>query len=79
MGADYDALRCWFFAPTLPSAVGVIIVTFLLTRALPGGPRGYFVNRDPGVVRLLCPRVLVMYLGRIIESGPAARMFAAPA
>jgi peptide/nickel transport system ATP-binding protein len=31
------------------------------------------------VVRLLRDRVLVMYLGRIIESGPAAQVFAAPA
>jgi oligopeptide/dipeptide ABC transporter ATP-binding protein len=29
-------------------------------------------------VRLLCDRVLVMYLGRIVESGPAQEVFARP-
>ncbi len=38
-----------------------------------------FVSHDLNVVRLLCDRVLVMYLGRIIESGRAEQVFAAPA
>jgi oligopeptide/dipeptide ABC transporter ATP-binding protein len=38
-----------------------------------------FVSHDLNVVRLLCDRVLVMYLGHIIESGPAEQLFAAPA
>jgi oligopeptide/dipeptide ABC transporter ATP-binding protein len=38
-----------------------------------------FVSHDLNVVRLLCDRILVMYLGRIVESGPSERVFAAPA
>ncbi|HEX3953364.1 MAG TPA: ABC transporter ATP-binding protein [Stellaceae bacterium] len=37
-----------------------------------------FVSHDLNVVRLLCDRVLVMYLGRIIETGPAEQVFNAP-
>jgi oligopeptide/dipeptide ABC transporter ATP-binding protein len=38
-----------------------------------------FVSHDLNVVRLLCDRILVMYLGHIVETGPAERVFAAPA
>ena len=37
-----------------------------------------FVSHDLNVVRLLCDRILVMYLGHIVESGPADRVFGAP-
>jgi oligopeptide/dipeptide ABC transporter ATP-binding protein len=37
-----------------------------------------FVSHDLNVLRLLCDRILVMYLGHIVESGPADAVFAAP-
>ena len=37
-----------------------------------------FVSHNLAVVRRLCERVLVMYLGRMVEAGPAEVLFRAP-
>jgi len=37
-----------------------------------------FVSHDLNVVRLLCDRILVMYLGKIIEAGPVEQVFNQP-
>jgi peptide/nickel transport system ATP-binding protein len=38
-----------------------------------------FVSHDLGLVRHISDRVAIMYLGRIVELGPAAEIFAEPA
>jgi len=37
-----------------------------------------FVSHDLNVVRLLCNRVIVMYLGKIVEAGPVDDVFKNP-
>lgn len=37
-----------------------------------------FIAHDLGIVRRLCERVAVMYLGRIVEEGPTAEVFQRP-
>ena len=37
-----------------------------------------FVSHDLNVVRMLCERVLVMYLGKVVETGPTAEVFHQP-
>ena len=36
------------------------------------------ISHDLSVVERMCDRVAIMYLGRIVELGPAARIFTAP-
>jgi len=38
----------------------------------------FFISHDLGIVRHICDRIVVMYLGRTVESGPADALFAAP-
>ncbi|WP_342364326.1 oligopeptide/dipeptide ABC transporter ATP-binding protein [Terrarubrum flagellatum] len=38
-----------------------------------------FISHDLSIVRYLCHRVIVMYLGRVMEEGPAEEIFSAPA
>jgi oligopeptide/dipeptide ABC transporter ATP-binding protein len=66
--------------PTAALDVSVQVVILKLLQQLKQelGMSYLFVSHDLNVVRLLCDRVLVMYLGKIVEHGPADEIFADP-
>ena len=43
------------------------------------GPAYLFISHDLAVVGFMCPRIMVMYLGRMVEEGPRERLLQTPA
>lgn len=62
----------------LDVSVQVTILKLLAELRTRLGMSYVFVSHDLNVVRLLCDRVAVMYLGRIVEMGSAEEVFRAP-
>ena len=62
----------------LDVSVQAVVLKLLMQLRREAGVAQFFVSHDLNVVRLLCDRIVVLYLGQIVESGPAAQVFRAP-
>jgi oligopeptide/dipeptide ABC transporter ATP-binding protein len=62
----------------LDVSVQAVILRLLADLRARLGMSYLFVSHDLNVVRLLCSRVVVMYLGKVVEVAPAGSLFTAP-
>jgi oligopeptide/dipeptide ABC transporter ATP-binding protein len=62
----------------LDVSVQAVILRLLADLQARLGMSYLFVSHDLNVVRLLCSRIVVMYLGRVVEVAPTEALFTAP-
>ncbi|BBK32079.1 peptide/nickel transport system ATP-binding protein [Stella humosa] len=74
-----DFLVCDEPVSALDVSIQAQVVNLFMDLRARHGLTYLFVSHDLGLVRHISDRVAIMYLGRIVESGPAADIFAKPA
>jgi len=62
----------------LDVSVQAAVVNLLLGIQAEGGTTMVFISHDLGLVRYIADHVVVMYLGRVMEVGPTAALYAPP-
>jgi peptide/nickel transport system ATP-binding protein len=73
-----DIVVCDEITSALDVSVQASVLNFLLSLQERSGTSLLFISHDLGVVRYIANEVMVMYLGRICERGPAEAVFAGP-
>ncbi|MFI6285367.1 dipeptide ABC transporter ATP-binding protein [Streptomyces sp. NPDC051018] len=63
---------------SLDASAGAQIISLLAELRAERGVSFLFISHDLGVVRHLCDRVAVMYLGRIVETAPTETLYRRP-
>jgi len=78
LASSLDLLVCDEPVSALDVSIQAQVVNLLRDLQSDGRLGMVFISHDLKVVRNLCDRVAVMYLGRIVEEGPSEELFAAP-
>jgi oligopeptide/dipeptide ABC transporter ATP-binding protein len=74
-----DLVICDEPVSALDVSIRAQILNLLMDLQAERGLAYLFISHDMGVVEHIADRVAVMYLGRVVEEAPAARLFATPA
>jgi peptide/nickel transport system ATP-binding protein len=73
-----DMLICDEAVAALDVSVQAQIINLLMDIKRDSGLAMIFISHDLGVIRHLCDRVAVMYLGRVVELAETEQLFASP-
>jgi oligopeptide/dipeptide ABC transporter ATP-binding protein len=73
-----DVLICDEPVASLDVSIQAQIINLFLKLRRDLGLTMLFISHDLGVVRHICDRVAIMYLGRIVETGPTHAVYDAP-